>query len=882
MKHSLIIALLGFALLLTFGLATQSLPTHYAVGPNAYAQLYGIDDGDGNVIPYQPTKVTKPATTQTTTNTTKTTTTIKPAISDTELLKDVKNITNTTSGTTGAQTTTKTTTQLVPTTQLPTLTPGTTNQPTVAPTGNIYQLEPELQPSSAKLDPLAEKGTQIQNIEGVQGISAPDGQADSGQPSGNIGAGINKGERIGSTSNPFDSASGLDPANEIPSTDLNRTSTYRPGDGDLNTIDSGDSQINSGAINTSTGKTNTVSTDPTNTTNPPVNNTQPSSPLESILRAIDQLTGNKTPTPSATSTSPTSTTPTTQQKTQSLEPSSPPAIVIVPPPPADLFETVVVATPTDTSTGGSLVSSGESVPPPTTPTTPSTPTTTITPRTPDVFIEAPSVATFVAFNQEIAPEPQISFNQTFNDLHGTVKIFVKVQSADTVEAFLRKPGSLSGSFLARLKSNNNTNFGGIWDTTNTPNGAYTFQVTISNEYGEYKSQERTITIRNTAKSVNIASSKAVVIDKITTTSANTKQINDTDKADIGNRLDEVIRLASIRDEIKQQGATDFTISEYSKNLRARVEEFENNALEKVIQTTLKYEQPQEVSQLRAELQIKKEDLVQKPNKTIVREQLGQSPELLQEQQVVEAISAIVDIDNDGLSNDEELRRGTDILNPDSDGDGFIDGVEVRNGYDPTVPSPGDKVVFDQPLDKGVENSVDLGINHIELVVAPAASEVATQRIDGQTVEIPEQAAPTAQKAQDKVKLAGVGIPNSFITLYIYSTPVIVTVKTDALGRWSYELDKELDNGIHEAYVAITDNTGRVIEKSQPFSFVKTAQAISVLDASVAPEERFEAIVDQGFTFQDFAIITLVVIILAIILGLLILVIITRKPKPITK
>src|SRR3989338_9884469 len=114
MKHSLIIALLGFALLLTFGLATQSLPTHYAVGPNAYAQLYGIDDGDGNVIPYQPTKVTKPATTQTTTNTTKTTTTIKPAISDTELLKDVKNITNTTSGTTGAQTTTKTTTQLVP------------------------------------------------------------------------------------------------------------------------------------------------------------------------------------------------------------------------------------------------------------------------------------------------------------------------------------------------------------------------------------------------------------------------------------------------------------------------------------------------------------------------------------------------------------------------------------------------------------------------------------------------------------------------------------------------------------------------------------------------------------------------------------------------
>lgn len=46
---------------------------------------------------------------------------------------------------------------------------------------------------------------------------------------------------------------------------------------------------------------------------------------------------------------------------------------------------------------------------------------------------------------------------------------------------------------------------------------------------------------------------------------------------------------------------------------------------------------------------------------------------------------LVDDDNDGLSNVEELRHGTDPNNPDSDGDGFGDGVEVASGLDPLNP-----------------------------------------------------------------------------------------------------------------------------------------------------------------------------------------------------
>jgi hypothetical protein len=41
-----------------------------------------------------------------------------------------------------------------------------------------------------------------------------------------------------------------------------------------------------------------------------------------------------------------------------------------------------------------------------------------------------------------------------------------------------------------------------------------------------------------------------------------------------------------------------------------------------------------------------------------------------------------DADGDGLSNADEVTRGTDPLKPDTDGDGFPDGLEVTLGSNP--------------------------------------------------------------------------------------------------------------------------------------------------------------------------------------------------------
>lgn len=51
-----------------------------------------------------------------------------------------------------------------------------------------------------------------------------------------------------------------------------------------------------------------------------------------------------------------------------------------------------------------------------------------------------------------------------------------------------------------------------------------------------------------------------------------------------------------------------------------------------------------------------------------------------------------DTDQDGLSNTLEVLYKTDAGNADTDGDGYLDGSEVANGYNPTIPSPNDKVV----------------------------------------------------------------------------------------------------------------------------------------------------------------------------------------------
>ncbi|KKW06701.1 MAG: OmpA domain-containing protein [Candidatus Moranbacteria bacterium GW2011_GWE1_49_15] len=170
-----------------------------------------------------------------------------------------------------------------------------------------------------------------------------------------------------------------------------------------------------------------------------------------------------------------------------------------------------------------------------------------------------------------------------------------------------------------------------------------------------------------------------------------------------------------------------------------------------------------------------------------------------------------DTDKDGLSDSEELARGTDPKNPDTDRDGFLDGDEIKNGFNPLKYSPGDgsdRIFFENPKEVG-EIRGEYSVEKVEVV--------------------------KKDTGEKRLSLSGKGLPNSFVTIYLYSEPIVVTVKTDAQGNWVYELDKDFEEGEHEAYVAVTDNTGKITGKSEPIRFVKTAEAATIIPNAQAQE-----------------------------------------------
>lgn len=199
-------------------------------------------------------------------------------------------------------------------------------------------------------------------------------------------------------------------------------------------------------------------------------------------------------------------------------------------------------------------------------------------------------------------------------------------------------------------------------------------------------------------------------------------------------------------------------------------------------------------------------------------------ELLHNDRVESLANAVMlsDFDQDGLSDDVEERLGTNPRNPDSDGDGYLDGIEVRGGFNPLGTGPIQKKLggidealvaranIEHPKISGIL-SEDLEIEKVEDVAEPASID---ENRDGTTNTF--------------YKFSGKGIPGEVVAIYVYSDlPLLLTTTVDEFGNWSYTLKESLRDGEHEAYVTINDSTGKVVEKSNPYSFfIKEAKAVT--------------------------------------------------------
>lgn len=198
-----------------------------------------------------------------------------------------------------------------------------------------------------------------------------------------------------------------------------------------------------------------------------------------------------------------------------------------------------------------------------------------------------------------------------------------------------------------------------------------------------------------------------------------------------------------------------------------------------------------------------------------------------------------DSDDDGLSDYDELYiYKTDPNNARTREGEKTDGEKVREGINPLSETL-ERIQYQDPREDTTSFvSSNYRVEKVQLIKEEAQ--------------------------KDRLAFSGIALPNTYVTLYIFSTPIIVTVKTDASGVWSYELDQELENGEHQMYVATVDNSGKIIARSNPVLFTKTAEAASIgiaggLESSVTTE---------NFLKDNLILITLALLIAVVILTMM--------------
>ncbi|MFA6386176.1 MAG: Ig-like domain-containing protein [Candidatus Paceibacterota bacterium] len=231
----------------------------------------------------------------------------------------------------------------------------------------------------------------------------------------------------------------------------------------------------------------------------------------------------------------------------------------------------------------------------------------------------------------------------------------------------------------------------------------------------------------------------------------------------------------------------------------------------------------------------------------VKEQIKQE-ETARKEVVQQEITKLVyqDTNKDGISDyDSKYVYNMDPVKPSPtstyEGKSINAGEKILLGFDPGKKEL-EKVVVEEP--------------------ATSKSEVVVSLYKVREVALTEK---------KEVKLKGQALPNSFITLYIYSTPIMVTVKTDSNGEWQYTLDKELENGNHTVYTATVNNTGNIVAKSTPFTFVKTAEAVTLQDLTPIQSSTSTTMVERPVFVQTKNIFFLGIVLLMIIGVILVLI-----------
>jgi len=413
--------------------------------------------------------------------------------------------------------------------------------------------------------------------------------------------------------------------------------------------------------------------------------------------------------------------------------------------------------------------------------------------------------------------PEFKFNLSKGEILSEVeKISGSVKGADGVAFYAIRDGSIDPKYyLGKAKEKDDNKWALEFDFSNFPNDRYKIVAKVKNKYGEYVGGSVVVEVKNEiSKEASGGAENSEEISKEEGEDGLTKTTKDT----------------SLTSPSTEEKETTEGTKEDKESVEKIEEEIKNTERERsrVEDSNISAEQKQrmlaEIEEKRKRL--KEEYLANKKFEMLFsKKETELNPEEKEEVKKIKE-KFMEDADGDGVSDYEEVRMGTDPFSADTDKDGFIDGDEVKNGFDPLKFSPGDKsdkVVFEEPIEKGEVSKV-YRVLDVQYQKRPKGQ---TESLAGEKEEETEE---------ESLVIKGKALPESFVVLYIYSSgPIVVTVKTDKDGNWEYVLDKELEDGEHKVYAAVTDNTGKITAKSEPFVFVKKAQAITNVTAQSEKE-----------------------------------------------